>query len=162
LDDPQYAVTQFELGQTIRGNVGSYMIYRAFYNLLKQVGAVDALPPSIDLRDLVISVDARTEAVGNVSVNQEVLKHLKKPLLVQPEPVPVPLPVQDQPDTSLLDALIGEPLPLAADEVVFDQDTLLMPPEDEAAASDIPDPLESLLAFDHYDPDFENHRDEFH
>lgn len=164
LDNPENAITQFEIGNQIGGQAGSYMKYRAFYNLLKKLGAVNELPPHIEVSDLKGVTDVRALAVGDIPIHDEVLKSFKQPVPVESQP-PAVLESEDD-----LFALLTAPLPtttsttsardLPAD--LFDQDLLFDMSDGEFSALEFTDPVESHDDSDEAGSDFENHCDEFH
>lgn len=159
LDKPEYAIAQYEIGSQIGGQAGEYMKYRAFYNLLKKLGAVDDLPPFIQIGDLKAKTDIRALAVGDIPIREEVLKPVEEPVPVESQP---PLVTESEED---LFALLTAPLPSAAElpSDIFDKDFLLDMPDDEFSSLEFTDPVEpSHSDFEEPGSDFENHCDEFH
>jgi len=160
LDNPENAIAQFEIGNQISGQAGEYMKYRAFYNLLKKLGAVDKLPAHVNVINTKGIEDIRTLAVGDIPIHDEVLKPVEQPVLVESQP-----PVVRESEEDLF-ALLTAPLPTSAADLpadLFDKDFLLDVSDGEFSALDFTDPVESIHDdFDEAGSDFENHCDEFH
>jgi hypothetical protein len=162
LDKPEYAIAEYEIGCQIGGQAGEYMKYRAFYNLLKKLGAIDELPAFAKIADLKADTDIRALAIGDVPIREEVLKSVEEPIPVESEP---PLVTESEED---LFTLLTAPLPSAAElpADLFEHDTLLDMPDDELPSLTTPDifepPHDQMFDFDEAGSDFENHCDEFH
>ena len=160
LDNPENAIAQFEIGNQICGQAGEYMKYRAFYNLLKKLGAVDELPPHVNIINLKGTQDVRALAIGDIPIRDEVLKPVEQRVFVESEP-----PVVRESEEDLF-ALLTAPLPTSSaaglPSDLFDKDVLLDISDGEFSALDFTDPVESHDDFDEAGSDFENHCDEFH
>lgn len=135
LDNPTGALAMFNIGNDMGGQKGSYLVYRAFYNLLKHSGAINSLPEWTDLGEVKWESDVQTLAVGNPIVDNRVFvesEQESEDLVILP---PTPGVEVSEVDTS-------EPGALSP---AFEQDVLLDSSDSEA--HDCPS-------------DFENHYDE--
>jgi len=70
LDNAEGSLALFDLGSTIGGQKGLYMMNRAFYQVLNHFGVVKGLPAFANLRDIKHDTKVELLAHGNPVVDQ--------------------------------------------------------------------------------------------
>jgi|AntAceMinimDraft_11_1070367.scaffolds.fasta_scaffold04552_2 hypothetical protein len=73
LDNSKGSMTLFELGNSVGGQKGMYMMNRAFYNILQHFGVIDTLPSWTDLREIKFDSKVQLLAGGNPIVDERSL-----------------------------------------------------------------------------------------